>query len=180
MEEINTLLEKSELLVNTDENLQGTFQKEGRLYDSLWWLDDRRDDNLSLLENLRHYYSYAEDHPDDTWSPLADLLLELTEADITELTMDDAELTQLVHSLHAAERGSRFYPWRSKADAYVGHGGEDVDYTIWDLPLADDSVLWLLDCEERPSMLMIYETLEETVSAYYTTPELRALIIGIG
>ena len=73
MEEINALLANSELLVNTDENLIGTFQKEGRLYDSLWWLDDDRDESLTLLENLQNYGSYAEDHPDDTWTPLADL-----------------------------------------------------------------------------------------------------------
>ncbi|MBD5169179.1 MAG: hypothetical protein HDT20_03535 [Oscillibacter sp.] len=73
MEEINALLANSELLVNTDENLIGTFQKEGRLYDSIWWLNDDRDDSLTLLENLQNYGSYAEDHPDDTWSPLADL-----------------------------------------------------------------------------------------------------------
>ena len=37
-----------------------TFEKEGKLYDRLWWLDDRepefiRDDGKSLLENLRDF-----------------------------------------------------------------------------------------------------------------------------
>ena len=66
IEEINDLLANSEELVNTDENLLGTFEKEGRLYDNLWWLDDDRDENLSLLENLERYGNFAQDLPDDT------------------------------------------------------------------------------------------------------------------
>ena len=65
MSEINRLLKGSELLVNTDENLIGTFQKEGRLYDSLWWLDDGLDDagyrrsDRDLLSALTAYARYA-------------------------------------------------------------------------------------------------------------------------
>lgn len=66
IEEINDLLANSEELVNTDENLLGTFEKEGRLYDNLWWLDDDRDENLSLLENLERYGNFVQDLPDDT------------------------------------------------------------------------------------------------------------------
>lgn len=175
MEEINALLAHSEQLVNTDENLLATFQKEGRLYDSLWWLDDRRDDHLSLLENLQNYGSYAGDHPDDTWSPLADLLLDLTEEDIPMFDGDTAELVRLLQS---AERGSRFYTWGSETDAYIGSGAEEVDYTIWNLPLANGSTLWLLASEERNSVLMIYETPEEAVSAFYDAPELKEWILG--
>lgn len=71
MAEINALLEKSELLVNTDENLQGTFQQEGRLYDSLWWLDDLLDDvgyrrtDDDLLTALKGLESYAGNHYDE-------------------------------------------------------------------------------------------------------------------
>ncbi|MBD5154104.1 MAG: hypothetical protein HDT15_03245 [Oscillibacter sp.] len=175
MEKINALLANSELLVNTDENLIGTFQKEGRLYDSVWWLDDRRDNSLTLLENLQNYGSYAEDHPDDTWSPLEDLLLELTEEDIP---MFNGDTTELVRLLRSAERGSRFYTWGSEAAAYIGHGAEEVDYTIWNLPLVNGNTLWLLACEERSSVLMIYETPEEAISAFYTAPELKKLIQG--
>ena len=57
MDEINNLLSHSVLLLNTHEDLQATFEKEGRLYDSLWWLDSwkpvfSRDENKSLLDNL--------------------------------------------------------------------------------------------------------------------------------
>lgn len=57
MDEINGLLSHSVLLLNTHEDLRATFEKEGRLYDSLWWLDSwepvfSRDENKSLLDNL--------------------------------------------------------------------------------------------------------------------------------
>jgi len=57
MEEINGLLSHSVQLLNTDQELLSTFEKEGRLEDTLWFLDAwepifRRDPNRSLLENL--------------------------------------------------------------------------------------------------------------------------------
>ncbi len=60
MEEINDLLSHSVQLLNTDADLLGTFEKEGRLYDSLWWLDTWqpvfvRDENKSLLDNLMDF-----------------------------------------------------------------------------------------------------------------------------
>ena len=60
MVEINDLLSHSDLMLITDESLQDTFEKEGKLYDSLWWLDNRepefvRDKSKSLLENLMDY-----------------------------------------------------------------------------------------------------------------------------
>ena len=60
MDEVNALLADSTQLLNTDENLLGTFEKEGRLYDSVWWLDDDRDESLGLLENLEAYRDKAE------------------------------------------------------------------------------------------------------------------------
>jgi len=59
MDEINALLADSVQLLNTDEKLLGTFEREGRLYDSLWWLDDDREKDLSLLENLEAYQDKA-------------------------------------------------------------------------------------------------------------------------
>ena len=59
MGEINALLADSVQLMSTDIELQGTFEKEGRLYDSLWWMDDTRDESLSLLENLLVYRNEA-------------------------------------------------------------------------------------------------------------------------
>ena len=60
MDEINDLLSNSVQMLNTDNDLLGTFEKEGRLYDSLWWMDDWepvfvRDESKSLLENLKDF-----------------------------------------------------------------------------------------------------------------------------
>lgn len=60
MDEINSLLGSSVQLINTDADLLATFEKEGRLYDSLDWLDIwepvfTRDPSLSLLDNLRAF-----------------------------------------------------------------------------------------------------------------------------
>lgn len=65
MDEINDLFAHSVVLLNTDSDLQETFEKEtfekgGQLYDSLWWLDNQepvfvRDEGKSLLENLKEF-----------------------------------------------------------------------------------------------------------------------------
>ena len=60
MEEINGLLSHSVQLLNTDSDLLQTFEKEGRLVDTLWWLDTwepvfTRDPGKSLLENLADF-----------------------------------------------------------------------------------------------------------------------------
>ena len=64
MDEINGLLANSVQLINTDADLLRTFQKEGRLYDSLGWLDlwapFARDGTASLLETLRAFQGYME------------------------------------------------------------------------------------------------------------------------
>lgn len=62
MNEINGLLACSSVLLNTDSDLQETFEKEGRLYDSLWWLDNQepefvRDEGKSLLGNLKDFWT---------------------------------------------------------------------------------------------------------------------------
>ncbi len=60
MDEVNDLFSHSIQMLCIDSNLLNTFKKEGRLYDSLWWLDDWepdfiRDENKSLLENLKDF-----------------------------------------------------------------------------------------------------------------------------
>ena len=60
MDEINDLLSHSVQMLNTDSDLLAVFEKEGRLYDSLWWLDDWgsefiRDESKSLQENLEDF-----------------------------------------------------------------------------------------------------------------------------
>lgn len=58
MEEVNGLLAQSIPLIVTDNELSKTFEKEGALRDTLWWLDGEetgfvRDYSRSLSENLR-------------------------------------------------------------------------------------------------------------------------------
>ncbi len=60
MDEINELFTHSVQLLNTENDLLDTFEKEGRLYDSLWWLDGWepefvRDEHKSLQENLEAF-----------------------------------------------------------------------------------------------------------------------------
>ena len=60
MDEVNDLLSHSVPMLNTDDELLAVFEKEGRLYDSLWWLDDWgpefiRDESKSLQENLEDF-----------------------------------------------------------------------------------------------------------------------------
>lgn len=177
MEEINALLADSELLLSTDQNLQATFEKEGRLYDSLWWLDDEdnpRNEDLTLLDNLLNYANYAQDHPDDVWSPLADLLQNLTEDDMQG---DPAILSDLVPYLRTAKRGSRFYTWDSAADAYDGHGvGERPAGLLMELRMRDTSPLHLFANLENDSVLMMLDTGDQVFSAFYSAPELCAYI----
>ena len=89
MEEINALLANSEQLVNTDEYLQETFHKEGRLYDSLGWLDGNeygfsRAENRSLLENLLIYRNQA----------LAEAAVPHAEKLLADITADDIQFMQ--------------------------------------------------------------------------------------
>ena len=62
MDEVNDLLSHSVQILNTDSDLLATFEKEGRLYDSLWWLDNWepefiRDESKSLQENLEDFWT---------------------------------------------------------------------------------------------------------------------------
>lgn len=179
MGEINALLENSILLVNTDQNLQATFAQEGRLYDNLWWLD-MRDENLSILGNLENYARYAQDHPDDTWSSLEDIMQSLTAKDIIGLPNEDNAV--LAHCLRSAERGSRFYTWDSYEDAYSGHfdSGEGASWYMMKFTLTDGSTLHLFTKDQgESSVLLILETQDEAVSAYYDMPELEDYVKSV-
>ncbi len=64
-DEVNGLLAHSVQLFNTDEDLVASFEREGRLYDRLSFLDSWepafvRDENASLEENLRAYQKAME------------------------------------------------------------------------------------------------------------------------
>ena len=56
LDEVNGLLAHSVQLINTDDDLLRTFQKEGRLYDGRWQLNP----SVSMLENLREYQASME------------------------------------------------------------------------------------------------------------------------
>ena len=61
MEEINGLLSHSVQLLNTDQDLLSSFEREGRLEDTLWFLDIdpelfTSDPQKSLRENIQDYY----------------------------------------------------------------------------------------------------------------------------
>lgn len=69
MDEVNHLLAHSVQLLNTDTGLLATFEREGRLYDSLGWLDRRepvfaRDPSQNMLENLRSFQAAMEQNAD--------------------------------------------------------------------------------------------------------------------
>lgn len=79
MEEVNELLAHSILLINTDSGLQQTFEREGRLTDTLWWLDSgesgfRRDSSRSLLENLQDFEEAMTQEEVNTFSQSLDML----------------------------------------------------------------------------------------------------------
>lgn len=84
MDEINTLLAGSTPLLNTDPILAKTFEREGRLYDSLFWLDDTRKEGASLLENLLIYRNRAIEEaavPD-----IHELLANITKDGVTSMS----------------------------------------------------------------------------------------------
>lgn len=84
MDEINALLADSTLLLNTDSILAETFEREGRLYDSLFWLEDTRKEGATLLENLLIYHNRAVEEmgvPD-----ISDLLANITKDGITSMS----------------------------------------------------------------------------------------------
>ena len=185
MSEINGLLERSELLVNTDENLIGTFQKEGRLYDSLWWLDDGLDDagyhrsDRDLLLALKSYADYAGDHPEGVESPLGVLLEDLTSEDIGSVSGQDAitpiQLVELLRKT-ASTRSSRYHTY----NRFEEEGADEWAKAMWALPLEDGGTLYLLACESG-NVEMCYETANEATSAFYNQPgELYDLICMVG
>lgn len=59
MKRVNSLLAHSIQLLNTEEKLLETFEREGKLEDTLWWLEEEtgftRDPSKSLVENLQDF-----------------------------------------------------------------------------------------------------------------------------
>lgn len=124
-----------------------------------------------LGDALADFASYALDHPDDTWSPLADLLLNVTKQDV--MGMDQ----QFVELLRMAQRGSRFYSWDSYAAACEGHGVEEACHFKVPVLLKNGSTLHLFSYgEEGDSVLMILDTPDGAFSAFYIERSLRHTI----
>ena len=72
LDDVNGLLSHSVQLLNTDEYLLSAFEKNGRLYDDLWWLDAwkpvfARDEGKTLRENLRDFQAAMEAEWNDPW-----------------------------------------------------------------------------------------------------------------
>lgn len=85
MEDVNGMLADSVQLLNTDGDLLDTFKKEGRLYDSLGWLDNwepvfARDESKSLEDELRAFQTAMERQWEDE---RADWGVTLTASDVT-------------------------------------------------------------------------------------------------
>lgn len=101
MEEINTLLANSTQLLNTDGSLLDTFEREGRLYDSLWWLDEdfSRDEDKTLLENLIAYKNQGI--ADGAVPTPRDVFQEITAEDILATGSTDVSAEELAAALNA-------------------------------------------------------------------------------
>ena len=122
--------------------------------------------------------SYADSHPDDVWSPLADLLENLMPEDIGDISSQKEvtaeELADLLREA-SAHRGSRYHTYRTfeEEEAWEWSMGE------WAVPLANGGTLHLLACDSG-GIEMSYET-EEAVSAFYSRQStLYNLILKVG
>lgn len=65
MDEVNALLKNSVQLLNTDEDLLATFEEEGALLDTLWWLEGRWDGRGSAQEALEDFAASAASYHED-------------------------------------------------------------------------------------------------------------------
>lgn len=121
MDEVNPLLADSTPLLNTDRYLQNVFANEGRLYDSMIFLQETRDPDRTLLENLLIYQNHI----------LADRAIDdihridrVTEESIVSASLEDgtpvskAEIASILQSDHGTsfqEKGG----WESEYPVIV-------------------------------------------------------------
>lgn len=111
MDEVNGLLEKSACLLNADKKLAQTFQREGRLYDSLSWMgvsgSARADfaEEISILESLQIYRNlclFMEAMPS-----VKTVMREITAEDIVSTGHDGAGAKDLAQVLNSAAQGRK-------------------------------------------------------------------------
>ena len=96
--------------------------------------------------------------------------------DIAGLHMNTDELEQLVRYLKEAERGSRFYTWSSFEDACGGHNVWEHPGALLEVPLADESTLYLFASAENDNVLIMLENSDDTVTAFYDAPDLKQFV----
>lgn len=180
MEEVNGLIGRSELLVNTNRWLVHLEEREdGSLYDDILSVLHHPGEDLHglpLLEALETYARQSEDHPDDTNSPLGNLLSELEAEDIAAIE-DDVEAGELVRLLReaASNRLSRFheYAWFGEEEAWTWSAAELT------AAIQSGGTLYLLACDSG-RVELAYETAEGCTTAFYESAELHSLILQRG
>lgn len=182
MEEVNALISKSILLLNTNRWMVNLKTDEaGRLYDDILAVLSHPGEDLHgrpLQEALEIYAQQAADHPDDTWSPLADLLMNLEPDQFRGITGCHLSASGLMPLLRGASRGSRFYTWSSYWDARNSHVTEEDEALEWCAEFLDGNRLHLITNPQSDSkrVLMILEMPDEAVAAFYDAPELWELM----
>lgn len=176
MWEVNSYIMAGEGIAGTSlgslnlEELTG-YMKRDNILITLGALNTEYSTEEGLRDALTGFASYALDNPDETWSPLADLLLNVTKQDV--MGMD----RQFVEDLRMARRESCFYSWDSYVAAFNGHGVEEESRYKILVPLKDSSTLHLFSYgEERDTVLMILDTQNGTFSAFYDAQYLRQTI----
>lgn len=166
MDEINALLtaEGTVQLLNTDENLLGSFEKEGRLYDSLWWLDDGRDEERTLLENL---VRFANRSIRESSSP--DMRTMMAECRAEDFPLTEPYAASFAEGLHrAAEKltvctgNETLVSWQSiPCEEYLPE--KQYSYTL--LTTDEENIVCIL-CEGWQSVMQYSEYPDELASTY--------------
>lgn len=108
MDEINTLLAGSTQLLNTDRYLKSVFTNEGRLYDSMIFLQETWEKDKSLLENLLIYRNRILE---DAAVGDVSVMEAITEENIINAVLEDGTQISkavIVDILRGDERGTSF------------------------------------------------------------------------
>ena len=177
MEEINALLASSEQLVNTDEYLQETFHKEGRLYDSLGWLDGNeygfsRDENRSLLENLLVYRNKAVESA--AFPYVSEVLFSLRKEDIRMMSWGGTNMSyrrskSLVADTLNGLAGKVEY--LTGVDGDFSRGGASIGYVRNGSETQHTILLEITETDELENLVRITCAGEMTVLIYSENPD---------
>ena len=177
MEEINALLANSEQLVNTDEYLQETFHKEGRLYDSLGWLDGNeygfsRDENRSLLENLLVYRNKAAESA--AFPYVSEVLFSLRKEDIRMMSWGGTNISysrskSLVADTLNGLAGSVEY--LTDVDGDFSCGSASIGYVRNGSETQHTILLEITETDELENLVRITCAGEMTVLIYSENPD---------